>query len=163
MTFKKSLWVILLLLLLTACSNKTYTKQESVFIVFKTPTFKHADLGFIYANSDEVKVELYGSGQALVSLEISKRLVCMSFLECMGKKSFNKKILSSHYPASLIDNVFRSRTIFGAVGYKKKRNGFTQVIRKANNYDIEYAVLNNIITFHDKINNIVIKVKRMQG
>jgi len=167
MTFNNSRFyassLLLIMMLLTSCTHKIYTKQESVFIVFKTPSFKHADLGFIYTNKDEVKVEFYGSGQALVSLEMTERSVCMSFLKCMSTQSFNEKILSRYYPKKLIENIFRKKPIFNGLNYSKKRNGFTQTIRSANRYNIEYSVLDNIILFRDTINHILIKVKRMQG
>jgi len=157
-------WVLLLGigLLLNACATKEYAKQESVFIVFKTPAFKYADLGFIYENKDEIKVEMYSSGQAIMSLEISENLVCMSLLECMGKKSFNTRVLNAVYPESILDNIFKAKSIFKAKGLVKTRNGFTQNIMKANKYKIKYSVLNKQVIFRDTINDILIKVKRLK-
>ena len=161
MIFKKFLLLGLLSLLITACSTKEYSKQESVFIVFKTPTLKYADLGFIYENSDEIKVEMYSSGQAIMSLEITSYTVCMSFLQCMGKKSFNKKVLNRYYPTTILDNIFKGKEIFSGKNSIKKRNGFTQKIVDEGKYDINYSVLNKQIIFRDTINNILIKMKRV--
>ena len=159
--YRKFLCLFFGLILLNSCTTKEYEKQESVFIIFKTPTFKYADLGFMYQNNDEMKVEIYGSGKALMTLEISSENVCMSFLKCMSKKHFNEKVLSATYPDVIIGNIFRGKPIFNAKGLMKKRNGFTQNIVEQNKYNIHYSVLNKEIIFHDRINNISIKVKRM--
>ena len=150
-------------LIFSGCSSKEYEKQESVFIVFKTATFKHADLGFIYENSDIVKVEIYGSGQALISLEISRENICMNLLSCMSKAQFNKEVLSQTYPKDILEHIFRGDAVFEGIKLTKIRNGFTQIIREAGKYDIHYKVLNKQIIFHDTINNILIKVKRMDS
>jgi len=162
MLFKKFFEFSLLVIILTACTSKEYAKQESVFIVFKTPTFKHADLGFIYENKDALKVEIYNSGQAVMSLEISQSFVCMSFLECMGKKSFNEEVLSAYYPVTILENIFKGQEIFNGINKIKTRNGFTQKLIKKDKYTINYSVLNKQIVFRDTINDILIKVKRLK-
>ncbi len=161
--YRKSMYLFFVLILLNSCTTKEYEKQESVFIMFKTPTFKYADLGFMYKNSDEMKVEIYGSGKALMTLEIGNENVCMSFLACMSKKRFNETVLSETYPHAIIDNIFRGKPIFSAKGLMKNRNGFTQNIVEPHKFNIRYSVLNKEIMFHDTINNISIKVKRMGG
>jgi len=162
MLVKKFLLVILFVWGVTGCATKEYVKQESVFIVFKTPTFKHADLGFIYENTDEMKVEIYSNGQAVMALKIGKEKICISFLECLDKKSFNKKLLSADYPVDILSHIFRGQEIFSGLHYVKTRNGFTQSIVKANKYKINYSVLNKQIIFRDTINDILIKVKRLK-
>ena len=152
--------LLITLFFLQACVNKPYVKQNTALIVFKTPTFKYADMGFVYENSDEIKVDIYGSGQALMSLTISETSVCMSLLECMSKESFNKKVLSSMYPREILDDIFRGKPIFKSENLKRIRNGFTQTIVNKNKYDIHYSVLNNEIIFRDTINAILIKVKK---
>jgi hypothetical protein len=161
MSFGRMVFALLLGLLLSACTTKEYAKQESVFIVFKTPTFKHADLGFMYQNPDEIKIEIYGSGQALMSLNISDENICMSLFECMSPKSFNQHILTSLYPDEILDHIFRGKEIFAGENVTKMRNGFTQKIVKQGKYNIDYSVLNKQILFRDTINDILIKVKRI--
>ena len=158
---KKIVLISFIIAFLGGCSSKNYTKQESVFIVFKTPTFRHADLGFMYESSDALKVELYSAGQAVMALEITEATVCMSLLECMGKSSFNTKVLSQYYPDDLIDNVFKAEAIFDGKNKHIARNGFTQNISEPDEYDIHYSVLTNQIIFRDTINSILIKIKRM--
>jgi len=160
--FKKSLFFLLTIAFVSGCSTKEYTKQESIFIIFKTPTFKHADLGFMYENAEEMKVEIYGNGQAIMALEIGKENICMSLLECMDKKSFNKQVLNSHYPVDILSHIFRGKKIFLGENIVKTRNGFTQKLMKVGEYNINYSVLNKQIIFRDTINNILIKVKRLR-
>jgi len=161
MDIKKIFFKIVIILLLGSCSNQNYTKQESVYIVFKTPTFKYADLGFIYKNKDALKVELYSAGQPMMRLEVVDSSVCMSLFECMNKKSFNKKVLSEYYPDNLMNNIFKGKNIFSAKNIQNTRNGFTQKISKSSKYSITYSVLGNQIIFRDRINSILIKIKRM--
>ena len=160
----KKIWFILLLgWSINGCTTKEYVKQNSAFIVFKTPTIKYADLGFIYENEDEIKVEIYGSGQALMTLKISENLVCMSLLECMDKKTFNSEVLSEVYPLNMLDNIFKGKKIYEGKNLTKTRNGFTQNISNSNKYKILYSVLNKEIIFRDTINDILIKVTRMDS
>lgn len=149
------------LYLLTACASTEYSKEESVFVVFKTDTFKYADLGFIYDNDKEMKVEMYSNGQAVMALEVSQSSVCMSLFECMSRQTFNTQVLSSAYPEDILDNIFRGKELFDGLNVKKIRNGFTQNIRKTGKYDIKYSVLNKQIVFRDRMNNIMIKIKRL--
>jgi len=154
---------LLLMFGLSGCATKEYAKQESVFIVFKTPTFKHADLGFMYENAEEMKVEIYSNGQAVMALQIGKEKICMSLLECLDKKSFNKTVLSQAYPTDILSHIFRGEEIFSGLNRVKTRNGFTQKLVKAGKYSINYSVLNKQIIFRDKINDILIKIKRLDS
>ena len=158
MRYLKYVFILLSVLLLWGCAEPSYTKQNSAYIVLKTPTFKYADMGFIYENSGEVKAEIYGSGQALMTLRVTKDSVCMSRLECMSKSTFNRQVLSSEYPPDTIEQIFRGKPVFDGANMVQKRNGFTQKLIKTDKYHIEYSVLNNQIRFRDTINEILIKV-----
>jgi len=162
MKYLKNVLIFLFIIGLWGCATPKYEKQESAYIVLKTPVFKYADMGFVYENSDEVKVEIYGNGQALMSLRIGKENVCMSRFECMGKKAFNHKVLSASYPDDILEHIFRAEAIFHGIGMKRNRNGFTQKIIKPGKNNIVYSVLNNQIVFRDTINHIIIKIKRMK-
>lgn len=151
-----------LFLFVNGCAQKLYTKQSGALIVFKTPLYQYADMGFVYEGKDEVKVEIYGSGQALTKFTIDRKNICMSLLECMSKGRFNEKILSEHYPANLLENIFRARPIFGGWALEKTRNGFTQKVIDPRKYHIEYEVLNKQAVFHDTMNSVTIKVKRTE-
>lgn len=152
---------VVLTFVMSGCATHQYTKQESLFIVFKTPTFKHADVGFIYENRDEMKIEMYSNGQAVMALEIGKEKICMSLFECLDKKTFNKTVLSPAYPTDILSHIFRGEAIFSGQNLVKTSNGFTQKLGKADKYNINYSVLNKQILFRDTINGIFIKVKRL--
>lgn len=160
MNFKRTVSIFIMGFLLSACTSKEYVQQNSAYIMFKTPTFKYADMGFIYENEEEMKIEIYSSGQALMSLEISETSICMSLLECMGKRAFNQEVLSAMYPDDILENIFRGRALFDGTGLEKKGDGFTQKIVKEDKYDIDYSVLNQQIIFRDTINSILIQVKK---
>ncbi|GIT98723.1 hypothetical protein [Sulfurovum sp. TSL1] len=160
MDFKRTVWIFITAFLLSGCASKEYVQQNSAYIIFKTPTFKYADMGFIYENEEALKIEIYSSGHPLMSLEISGTSVCMSLLECMGKRAFNKEVLSAMYPDDILDNIFRGRPLLNGTGLEKKGDGFTQKIVKEDKYNIDYSVLNKQIIFRDTINSILIQVKK---
>lgn len=161
MTYIKIICTAMTALWLGACSSKVYNKQESAFIVLKTPTFRYADLGFIYESNDSLKVEIYSSGQPIMRLSTTEDNVCMSLFECMDKKTFNKTVLNEAYPNNILENILKAQKIFDGQNIVETSNGFTQKIRKTNKYEIAYSVLNNQILFRDKMNHILIKVKRI--
>ncbi len=146
------------LLLFSACTAQP-KKEESAFIVLKTPTIKYADMGFIRTSSSKVEVEMYAAGQPLVSIEINGMNVCMSTFECMDKHDFNKKVLHASYPDMLLENVFKAKPIFNSENLEKTEDGFTQKIQKKGLYDITYTVVSGERKFRDTINKILIKVR----
>ncbi|MDQ7086130.1 MAG: hypothetical protein Q9M36_15005 [Sulfurovum sp.] len=155
------LYGILALILFTGCSTQPYTKQESLFVVFKTPSLKHADLGFLYENTQTVKLEMYSNGQAIKALEIKHERICLGQWECLDKQGFNREILSADYPKDILENIFRGQVIFGGKNRQDTGNGFTQSIIKKDKYQITYSVFNTQIVFHDTINAISIKLQRL--
>ena len=153
--------VFLMILFLWGCGKQPYLTEEGAFIVLKTPVMRYADQGFVYQNSDEVKAEIYGSGQALFSLWITKDAICTGQFQCLSPKAFNARVLSVYYPDDTIEAIFRGKTIFGGKNRIKKRNGFTQKLYKRGQYDILYTVFNNETVFRDTINHITIKIKTL--
>ena len=140
------------------CTGKI-KKEESAFIVLKTPSIKYADMGFIRDTTHRVNIEMYAAGQPLVSIEINALNICMSTFKCMDKKHFNEKMLYKLYPETLLENIFRAKPIFNGEGLSKTVEGFTQNIKKKNSYDITYSVISGQRIFRDTINNILIKVR----
>ena len=147
---------------LGGCASPEYKKQESLFLMMKTPTFKYADLGFMYENENQLKIELYSSGNAIMALEISERFICTSTFKCLDKKSFNREVLSSYYPSDILFHILKGQSILNAEHLKKRSNGFTQHIMKTGEYNIKYEVLNSQVLFRDTMNDIVIKLKRLK-
>ena len=158
----KKIPIIFSVLLIFGCSGKNIVKeknQESAYIIFKTPKMKYADMGFIYKGDSFIKVEVYGMGQPLFTLDINGMNVCMSTFECMDKSEFNKKMLVSSYPDTLLENIFRGEPIFNGKNLEKNSNGFTQNIKKDKEYEIIYSVEKKNKIFNDKLNKIKIEVK----
>lgn len=143
---------------LSGCLQTQPYKTKSALIVWKTPSFRYADMGFVSDDGNSMKVEIYGVGAALMHLKIGDDMICMSRFECMSKKNFTRKYLSLHYSDEILENIFRGKPIFAGAGLIQKRNGFTQKIEKFQTYQIEYSVLNNQTIFRDRINKILIKV-----
>ncbi|MEY3001974.1 MAG: hypothetical protein RLZZ428_349 [Pseudomonadota bacterium] len=160
MLFKKVVLFLVGVVFFYGCTTKEYTEEKSAYILFKTPTFKYADMGFVYENEDEVKAEIYSNGQAVMSLRITHSAVCMSALECMGADEFNQKVLSAHYPQGILEHIFKGEPIFEGAAIERKGNTFTQQLKKEGKYTIKYSVLKNQITFHDRMNAIKIMIKR---
>ena len=159
---KKIGMATILTLLISSCTGKQLVKeknQESAFIVIKTDKMRYADMGFIYKSDSFVKVEIYGMGQPLLSLDINSANVCMSTFECMSKKDFNEKMLSTNYPDTVLENIFRGEAIFDKEGLDKTSTGFIQKLKKDNKYDITYSVISGKRIFHDKINKIKLEVR----
>ncbi len=158
---KRVVLALTILGLLTACVGLKPKKEESAFIVLKTPTIRYADMGFISASPSDVKVEIYGAGQPLMKLEIGGLNICMSKFECMDKMAFNEKILNGAYDKDLLENIFRGEPIFKGENIEKDKNGsFSQKLTKEGIYDISYSVNQKERVFRDKLNKILIKVRK---
>ena len=133
-----------------------YNKSKGSMIIFKTPTVKYADQGFVSSANSEVKVEIYGSGQALMRLRVTPTQTCMSSMACMSNTEFNKKVLQANYPADTLENIFKGEQIFGGKGLVKNGDGFTQNIGT-----ISYSVFGGNISFRDSSNGVKIVVRGM--
>jgi len=145
-----------------ACTGKNTQLQESIFITMKTEKVKFSDMGFLYRGDSTVKVEIYATGQPLLDLEINGENICLSLFECMDKKDFNQEILSQYYPETLLENLFRAKPIFNGMNLENQEEGFTQKIFEKDQYDISYSVVRDNRVFRDKINKILIKVRKVQ-
>jgi hypothetical protein len=159
---KMVILVLTTLFVMNGCTQLSPKKQESAFIVIKTPKMKYADMGFIAHDSLNVKVEIYAAGQPLVAWEINAFNICMSTFKCMEKKDFNQEFLMASYPDTLLENIFRGEVIFKKRGYKKIKNGFEQSINDKNHYAIRYKVVDGERIFRDKLNKILIKVREQK-
>jgi hypothetical protein len=158
MQIVKIFLMIWLLTVLFGCAKPSFKTEESAYIVWKTPSFRYADQGFVYKAPKRMRIEIYGSGQELMRLDIEEEKICSSFLACTDKGTFNEKMLSRWYPESILEDIFSGRAIMNGEGMTPNRNGFTQNIRHGKKYEIHYSVLNNTVIFRDTINKIFIKV-----
>jgi len=154
--FLKIVGLALLVFILQACvgSMPEYKSSKSSYIVFKTPKFAYADMGFVAKASDEVKVEIYSNGQALVRLRITPSQVCMSQIKCMDAKRFNSEYLGASYPKDTLFRIFRGEEIFNGKGKESLGSGFAQKIGS-----IEYEVQGEHIHFVDSQSGVKIEIK----
>jgi hypothetical protein len=157
---KTILWLSLVALILSSCSEPKYDNSKVAYILFKTPTFKFADMGFIYQSKDESKLQIYSNGKAIMSLRVKRDSVCMSSFKCMSKEMFNKMILSSSYPKDLLSHILKAQPIFDKIGIRYNTDGFTQTIKRDGKYDIEYSVDKEKIEFIDTLNRVKIKIDK---
>jgi len=160
---KRVVLALAILSLLTSCVGMKPKKEESAFIVLKTPTIRYADMGFVTASPTAVKVEIYGAGQPLMKLEIGGLNICMSKFKCMDKMTFNEKVLNGAYDKNLLENIFRGEPIFKSENIESDKDGsFSQKLTKENVYDISYRVNQKERVFRDKLNKILIKVREQK-
>jgi len=144
-------------LIISGCAGAmpVYKESKSSFIIFKTPTLKYADQGFISKADNETKVEIYSNGQSVMRLRILPNQVCITQFKCMDKKEFNQKVLASaNYPDNLIENIFNAKPIFNGKNLKGSSNHFIQKIGT-----ITYKVDGKNISFLDKSNGDKIEVR----
>ncbi len=97
--WKKAVFLAVSTIIMVSCSSVTPSPvpQKSLFVVWKSPSLRYADQGFLYIKPKKLKFEVYASGQPALSLSISPSQICTGPL-CMSKKSFNAKYLSKYYP-----------------------------------------------------------------
>jgi hypothetical protein len=151
--------LILLSFIILGCAKKAdISKQKSALIVWKSPTIRYADMGFISKSRQNLKIEIYQSGSAVMRLVIDKKRVCMGQFQCLSKREFNKTKLSQYYPDDLIENIFRGKPIFNGINLERVDGGFRQNIYLDNRYDIEYSVIGNKTIFRDRIGGVLIKI-----
>jgi hypothetical protein len=163
--FIKKTVILSLIVLLFGCATKnsvTKENQESAFIKIITPKIRYADMGFIYKGNSFLKVEIYSMGQPVVEFNINPVNICMTSLECMEKREFNKKMLIESYPPTLLENIFRGEPIFNREGLEKNSSGFIQKITRKGDYDIIYEVTPKKRKFYDKKNKIKIEIRNIK-
>ncbi len=151
---------IILIFIFTGCSIKQPIQQKSAFITLKTPEIRYADMGFVSEYAGNLKVQIYSNAQPVVSLNIYQDRICMSLFECMNKIDFYRKVFHASYPEDTLEHVFLAKPIFDGINLIKTSNGFTQNIAKPGQYSILYEISDDKISFHDKINQIIIKVQQ---
>jgi len=85
----------------------------------------------------------------------------MSTFKCMEKQTFNEQVLNGAYDKDLLENIFRGEPIFKGENMKRDKDGsFSQKLTKENLYDISYRVNQKERVFRDKLNKILIKVRK---
>ena len=152
------LWASAFILLLSGCGARPFVKTDAAIIIMKTQKIKFADTGYIRSNEDLVALELFSAGQAVGKFEI-ENMVCVDGEGCMRKSSFNAEYLNANYPDTLMENILRSKPIYGGQNLLKNEHGFEQHI--LDEYvEIKYRVTDRQIYFKDRANRVLIKIKK---
>ncbi|PHR55267.1 MAG: hypothetical protein COA44_11210 [Arcobacter sp.] len=160
MKFIQTLCILWVSFFLLGCAPKTYKKNESRFILIKTPLLKYADLGYIRSNADELRADLFVVGTLVQSIEIAT-LICVNE-GCLTKSAFNEDYLNASYPDDLLLNVLLGRPIFEKASFKVTDRGFRQEL-KGPEYNIIYKVEDGDISFKDSQNKLKIKILKTKG
>ena len=117
MVFRKII-LFSLLFLLSGCALKQKPISASRTIVFKTPSIKFYDSGFITEYRDHIKLEIYNAGNIVLYLDIYKDKICQSAFKCIQAKEFNLKYLHNSYKDDFLYNLFLQNNIY----HKDKEN-----------------------------------------
>jgi hypothetical protein len=143
------------------CALKKPAFTNTYLITLKTKKFRFSDFSILKRYSDgSVEVKIYNAGVLIQDIKIDSD-ICSND-GCLSKEKFNEIYLSRFYPPDLLKNVILGKPIFNSKNFIKKNSGFEQKIFRKNSLDIIYIVNNKEIYFKDKINKILIKVKRVE-
>ncbi len=117
----------IILLAFSACSTKQLSSNSAI-IIFKTPSMKFYDKGFVKRFNDYVNLQIYNSGQVALNINIFKNKICKGFLQCQSSKEFNRLYLSSSYDDDFLYKLFISKKVY----FKDKPNGIFIKVKKLN-------------------------------
>ena len=109
--------IIGLSIILTGCFTKP-TVSKSAIVIFKTPSLKFYDRGFLTTYDDHIHLQVYNAGQVGLNLLIYKDRVCQTTFECLDANEFNHKYLSSNYSSDFLYTLFSKQKIY----FKDKKN-----------------------------------------
>lgn len=117
--------IFIVSLFFMGCSSKQPIKTQSSTIIFKTPSMKFYDKGFIKKYDDHIHLEIFSVGQLVLDLKIYEDEVCRSTLECMDAKQFNGTYLSPLYKDDFLYKLFSKDKI----SFRDKPNGVLIKVR----------------------------------
>jgi len=137
---------------------KPFTTSDAATIVLKSPKLKFADAGYLRSSEELVALELFSAGQAVAKIEVGN-LICVEGEGCMRKSSFNAEYLNAQYPDTLMENILRSKPIYGGKNLRRDEHGFEQIIMD-DTVEIAYRVTPKQIYFRDRKNRVLIKIKK---
>lgn len=149
-------FLLVFIFFLSACSVKNYERNEAKVIILKSPKIKFADTGYIRSTDKSIALEMFVAGQQIERIEIN-HLICVRE-GCMSKSGFNAEYLHSAYPSDLLQNILLGRAIYEGRGLVKTTEGFEQKIHTSD-VEIVYKKTRKEISFKDKKNKIVLKIK----
>ncbi|HIP11391.1 MAG TPA: hypothetical protein EYG73_01605 [Arcobacter sp.] len=121
---KKYLFLSFVVLFI-GCASKTPVKTSSATVIFKTPSMKFYDQGFVNKYKDYIALNILNLGKSVLYLEIYENRVCQSTFRCIPSSEFNTKYLSATYKDDFLYKLFLRKNIY----HKDKKEGiFIKVI-----------------------------------
>ncbi|MDD2790188.1 MAG: hypothetical protein PHU40_05910 [Sulfurimonas sp.] len=147
---------LIFILIFSGCSTKNYEFTQTKIVIIKSPKLKFADVGYLRNSQKSIELEIFVAGNAVEKIAIN-HVICVS-AGCMSKRSFNEEYLHASYPEDILQNVLLGKAIYDGQNRVKIDDGFEQKIQNAD-ADIEYKVSANTISFKDKKNAILLKLK----
>ncbi len=143
------------------CAIKTpILNSQSYVVTIKMKGIAFNDMGFLNYGKNFTDVQLFSLGTLIFELKINNYISINS--HSFTNKEFNKRFLSSNYPAHILEHILNKKPIFLKENYERKKDGFEQIIKKKN-ISIKYFVSNNEIYFKDNKNHILIKLKKLEN
>lgn len=158
MTKYFTLWASLVIALLSGCGARPFVQVDAATVILKTPKLKFADAGYIRSNEELIALELFSAGHPVAKFEI-ENLVCVDGEGCLSKSSFNEEYLSGKYPDTLLENLLRGKPIYKGLNLLDNGHGFEQKIVNED-VDIKYRVSKGQIYFKDRVNGVLIKIRK---
>ncbi|WP_297191801.1 hypothetical protein [uncultured Campylobacter sp.] len=149
--------VLYVLFLLNACSFKKADFQQSkaVFINAKFANgFRVSEAGFLYANKELTRLELYKFGQGILELELNRQ-ICLNSI-CYSRENFNKTYFKEAHYDKILDDILGEKPIYDGLNLQKTSCGFKQEI----NF-ISYELCSKELSFKDDKNKILLKINRI--
>jgi len=103
---------IFVIILFTACSTKQAKISNSAVIIFKTPSMKFYDKGFVKIYDEYINLQIYNSGVVALNLDIYEDKVCTGTFKCMDATVFNESYLSSSYAPEFLYKLFSQKKVY---------------------------------------------------
>ncbi|OCL83036.1 hypothetical protein [Arcobacter porcinus] len=108
--------------IISGCSLKEpLISSNSATILFKTPTIKFHDKGFIYKYKNYTQLQVFTTGKVIFDVKIYNNEICTGTFKCMSLKEFNKNNLSSTYEDNFIKQLFDENNKISY--FKDSKNG----------------------------------------
>jgi len=142
-------------------ANAELISSQPYKVTMKTKKFAFSDTGFMNVYDKLINLQVFSMGKAVLDMTVSltEDEICVDSL-CNTKHGFNQTFLTGVYPDTLVENVLRSRPIFGGKNLKKMTKGFIQKIITPK-YAVKYKIWPGNVYFKDSLNHIIIKLRKM--
>lgn len=154
---KQLVFTVIIGFLLVGCaSHKEITLSESYLVTIKTPQKAVSDTGFLNFGKGYSNLQIFAAGTLLFNLEVDNS-VCVDG-QCASRTQFNTLFFNHEHYETLIDDILHMKPIYQKRNFNAIEGGFEQEIVLPNSA-ITYRVVNQTMTFKDRVNGILIRLK----